>query len=392
MEKTTVQKPRLAVFAVMVSLFWMSLYSYQPILSVHSYGLGASTVLVGLIISAYGFTQMFCRIPIGLTSDRLGKRKPFVIAGCAVGVLAALGMGFAKDPVVFLLFRGVSGVAASFWVSFTVLFSSYYDPADAPGAMARVMLFSQCGRMLSMLAGGFVSENMGNSPTFMMAAIIGGVALVASLFITEVPPAKKEPQRFTTQLSVGLDRTLLIVSTLALLMQIIQWGATVGFTPKFAADIGCTPGQLGLFAGLAELGMILASLLNTRLLLKRFGPRPCVLVGIVINAIATILIALFAFDIPTLFVLQFMVGLGNGLAFPLLMGLAIQNIPGLNRGVAMGFYQSIYALGMFIGPNFTSLITENLSLRWGLGLTGATGFLTFAFAFLALKKKPGKAG
>lgn len=383
---TPEKKPRIAPFAIMVTLFWMSLYTYQPLLSPHSYSLGASTVLVGTILSSYGFTQMFLRIPIGLVSDRLGKRKPFVIMGCVITVISALGMGLSNDPIVFLIFRGLSGAAASTWVSFTVLFSSYYDPARAPQAMARVMMFNQFGRMVAMTIGGQASELLGDRASFFLAAALGSASVIAALFITESVAVQREPLKFTEQLKVGLDKNLLIVSGLALLVQIIQWGATNGFTPQYAVELGCTSAQLGILTSISVLGILTASFLNTRFLLEKWGARRCIITGAIINAVFTVFIPLFAHTIPVLFVLQFFVGLGNGLCFPLLMGLSIQNIPSEKRGVAMGFYQSIYALGMFIGPILTSFLINLFSLPISLICIGCSGFITATIALLILPK------
>jgi len=371
---TQEKKPRIIPFAIMVTLFWMSLYAYQPFLSPHSYSLGADTVFVGTILSSYGFTQMLLRVPIGLASDRIGKRKPFV------------SMGFADSPAALLIFRGLSGAAAGAWVSFTVLFSSYYDPAKAPQAMAKVMIFNELGRMTAMLLGGQASTLFGDRAAFFLAAILGSLALATSLFITEKAVNRQASVGLAEQLKVGLDRTLLIVSGLALLVQIIQWGATNGFTPQYAVKLGCTPAQLGILTSLSELGILTASILNTRILLDKWGARRCIITGAAINAAATACIPLFAHSIPALFAFQCLAGLGNGLCFPLLMGLSIQNIPGEKRGVAMGFYQSIYALGMFIGPIITSFLIKIFSLPVSLLCIGCSGFITAALAFFALPK------
>jgi len=45
-----------------------------------------------------------------------------------------------------------------------------------------------------------------------------------------------------------------------------------------------------------------------------------------------------------------------------LMGLAIKTVPEEKRATAMGFFQSIYALGMFGGPVFAGFAAE----FWGL--------------------------
>src|SRR6266508_903388 len=72
-------------------LFWLSLYFYVPILSVYAQSMGASLALVGVMLSAYGVMQLLLRIPTGVASDALRRRKPFVLAGVALTAAGALG-------------------------------------------------------------------------------------------------------------------------------------------------------------------------------------------------------------------------------------------------------------------------------------------------------------
>ena len=79
------------LFCVGTFFFWSSLYVYVPVLSVYARSKGASLTLAGLVVSAYGLTQLLTRIPIGFFSDVLGQRKPFVLVGfVAVSVITPI--------------------------------------------------------------------------------------------------------------------------------------------------------------------------------------------------------------------------------------------------------------------------------------------------------------
>src|SRR5450756_652018 len=113
-----------------MALYWSSMYVYVPTLSVYAENLGASLSLVGMIVAAYGFPQLIVRIPLGIWSDRIGLRKPFILAGVATSALAGLGLALSADPAWLVVWRGMSGVGGSAFVVFTVLFSSYFAPQD----------------------------------------------------------------------------------------------------------------------------------------------------------------------------------------------------------------------------------------------------------------------
>ena len=64
-----------------IFLFWFSMYTYPSFLSGYVQNvLGAGSVLVGMIVGSYGFVQMLLRIPLGICSDRVKKRRVFVQA------------------------------------------------------------------------------------------------------------------------------------------------------------------------------------------------------------------------------------------------------------------------------------------------------------------------
>ncbi|HEX2988005.1 MAG TPA: MFS transporter [Chloroflexota bacterium] len=99
-------------FSVVTTLYWSSMYIYVPTLSVHAENLGASVALVGMIVASYGFPQILVRIPMGIWSDRIGVRKPFILAGIAISTLAGLGLALTSDPALLVVWRAMSGVGA----------------------------------------------------------------------------------------------------------------------------------------------------------------------------------------------------------------------------------------------------------------------------------------
>jgi MFS family permease len=81
-----------------IYLFWFSLYLFVPILSVYARSVGASLSMVGLIVSSYGLTQLLVRIPIGMLSDHLGRRRPFVTAAFIIVVVSVVGLALSPNP------------------------------------------------------------------------------------------------------------------------------------------------------------------------------------------------------------------------------------------------------------------------------------------------------
>lgn len=82
------------LFCAATFFYWTALYLYVPVLPVYAQSLGASLSMVGIIIASYALPQFLLRIPIGVWSDALGRRKPFVAGGIVMASVGALGLGF----------------------------------------------------------------------------------------------------------------------------------------------------------------------------------------------------------------------------------------------------------------------------------------------------------
>ncbi|MFS8573399.1 MAG: MFS transporter, partial [Clostridia bacterium] len=150
-----------ALLMAAVACFWGALYLYVPILTPYAETLGASMTLLGLIVSSYGFSQLVLRIPVGIWSDRIGRRKPFIAAGYIAAVLAGLGLALSRGPYGVLAARTLSGVAATMWVVITVLFSSYFPPHRAGYAMSLINFATTLTQLAATLGGGLIAEAWG---------------------------------------------------------------------------------------------------------------------------------------------------------------------------------------------------------------------------------------
>jgi MFS family permease len=100
------------LFLATTSLYWICLYLYVPILAPFAEFRGAGLGLVGLVVSAYGIAQLLLRIPVGLLSDRLGRRKPFLLLGFLASSLSCVGFVLFESPWSMVGARFMSGISA----------------------------------------------------------------------------------------------------------------------------------------------------------------------------------------------------------------------------------------------------------------------------------------
>jgi MFS family permease len=342
-------------------LLWFSVYTYPSFLPAYAKSqLGAAPVMVGMIVGSYGFTQMLLRIPVGVISDALRRRTPFLILGMAASILSAVGLALVKTPVGALVFRSLAGVAVSTWVVHTALYSHLFSPEETMDAMGRQAAMQYGAQVVAMLLGGFLAQRIAPWAAF----LLGGLAAAAGLVVMSGVPEQEIHASATpgALLAVIRDKGLLVSTLLATVFQFAAWGTIFGFTVNWASEVvGLDASRLSLLSAT----LLLANTILSRFsgaVIRRFGALPTLVAGFLACAAASALTA-FSYGVAPLFTSQALYGVGMGLVLPVTVAGAIQNIAPEVRGAATGFYQSVYGAGMFLGPVLAGAIVSCAGYR-----------------------------
>ena len=362
-DKTTIRAYYVSMF-----LYWGALYVYSPILSVYAQSLGASFTTVGLVVGAYGFVQMWLRIPLGVWSDRLGRRLPFLYAGHFFNLVGCLGLAIAPTPIYLIAFRGVLGISAATWVAFTVLFASYFPPDQSPKAMGVVTAINGISLIVVNGAGGQIAQMWGMGATFYAGAVLAAIGLVATVPIKE-HRTHRQPPTFKQIWRIMTHPALMLIAAITALNHYTFWATTFGFIPVHAANLGASKFALGIIGVAALVPYTLTAPMNHHFA-ARLGENRTVFTGILVMAVTMFLVPLIH-NIPLLAVAQGASGFGRGLVYPLLMVLSIREISGEDRATAMGVFQAIYAIGMFLGPATAGAVADVAGLSGAFIIAGA---------------------
>ena len=374
-------RPRLiGLYVVVTFLYWISLYLYIPTLPTYAESKSESLALVGIILAQYGLWQAIARLPVGIASDWLGRRKPFIAAGLFLSGLAAYVMGTAGSAGGLLVGRAITGLAAATWVPLTVVFSSLFPADEAVRATSILTVVGSAGQVLATSTTGTLNEWGGYPLAFFLAAGFAGLGIVALLPARETARPRQRP-------SVGgigrlfVRRDVMLPALLSAVGQYATWAVPFGFLPILARQLGATDvtqsGLVSLHIGVFTLGGLVAATLS-----NRFGARRMVYAGFVMLAAGSAGAAL-APALPYVFVVQFFLGLGLGISYPVLMGLSIRNVDDAQRSTAMGLHQAVYAVGMFAGPWLSGILADAVGLRPMLGITAA-GCLALSLILIRL--------
>ena len=99
--------------ALIFALRMLGLFLVLPVfaLEARKYPGGNDPALVGLAMGIYGLTQAFLQLPLGLASDRLG-RKRVIVAGLLVFAAGSLVAALADSITGLLVGRALQGAGA----------------------------------------------------------------------------------------------------------------------------------------------------------------------------------------------------------------------------------------------------------------------------------------
>ena len=180
---TKAERRGVSVLGGIFSLRMFGLFLVLPVLALYADGLaGATPMLMGLALGAYGLTQAILQIPYGLASDRLG-RKPVIAFGLVVFALGSVLAANANTIGWMIAGRALQGAGAiaAVVLAFT---ADLTREEQRPKAMAFLGVSIGLAFMLALMVGPLLAGWIGVRGLFWVTA---GLALAAILLLGIAP-------------------------------------------------------------------------------------------------------------------------------------------------------------------------------------------------------------
>lgn len=363
------------LFIVVSFLLWFPQFMYVPILSPYMESIGAQYSFIGIVLSSYGITQLLCRLPIGIFSDLLKLRKPFIILGMLASMTSCLIFLFTDSLGLILAARALAGVSAASWVAFTVLYPGYFAPNEVHRAMGSISFIVVLAQFLGMAFSGYIVDVWGWKAPFWIGVSFSVLGVILSIFVYE-PKEKitREPMKVKELVSVMKEPSLLKVAVLSIIAHSIIFSTMFGFTSNYALQIGFEASELTFIVFAFMIPHAIATLFMGRVLVPLLGEWRSLKWAFFMAAVITLVMPLVQTK-GLLLVVQMISGFSLGLIFPLLLGMSIDKIVPEKRATAMGAYQALYAIGIFGGPFFAGLFNSLMGIKAGFYFVGVLGMV-----------------
>ncbi|WP_068547781.1 MFS transporter [Thalassotalea crassostreae] len=178
----SIEKRASLSLATVFGMRMIGLFMILPVFAIYGVGLeGYSPIWLGLAIGAYGFTQALLQIPMGILSDKFG-RKPVIISGLIIFCLGSIIAAVADSVYMVVIGRAIQGMGAI--ASATLALAADLSREEQrPKVMATIGMFIGLSFAAAMVLGPLVAASYGLSGLFFLTAIFAFVGIFIVLFI-----------------------------------------------------------------------------------------------------------------------------------------------------------------------------------------------------------------
>lgn len=333
--------------------------------------LGLTNTQFGLAAGGLAVTWAASSFLVGRWSDRVGRRKPFLLAAAVLFSLASMASGLAGGFVSLLLLRLLMGLAEG--PTPTLNFALIFDASQPSRIGFNTGLYNLAAGLFGLILSPVVlvawAEQFGWRSAFVFAGVPGLImAVLIAFFVREerpLPGRTQERADAAGRRPAPLLNTLRQPNVLACVgvsaLSFGGIGSTIAFLPLYMTkELGKSPQEAAVLSLVYSVLAIALSMIGPALS-DRFGRKPITTIGMAAGVLMPLGCLLYpqpvAFGVLGL---SMLVGLVGGLPLITIPG---ESVAPADRGVAMGI---VVGLGEVLGVFGVSAAAGVAADRWGL--------------------------
>lgn len=335
--------------------YFLSLGILVPAVPLYVAGpLRGGEVAVGLAVGIFSVSGFLFRPWAGRLGDRRGRR-PIIVGGAALVAVSVLGYFLADTAPAIVALRFLTGIGEAFF--FVGAASAIADLAPEQRRGEALSLFSlalYAGIGLGPIFGEAAVEALGFGAAWLGAAVLAAVAGLLGLAAPET--------RAHGQDQVADQR---LIHRAGIRPGVILWANLVAmagffaFLPLYAPEAGLEGSRL-IF--LLFSAVVIAVRSAGARIPDRIGPRRASLGALISTAVGMLVLAVWP-GVGGVVTGTVVLAVGQALAFPALMTLAMRGVPGSERGSLVGTFTAFVEVAFGLGPVFLGFVAEGFGFR-----------------------------
>lgn len=338
--------------ALIFALRMLGLFMVLPVFALEArrYPGGDDPALVGLAMGIYGLTQAVLQLPLGMASDRFGRKRVIVI-GLLVFAAGSLVAALADSVMGLLAGRALQG-AGAVSAAVTALLADQTRDGVRTKAMALVGMSIGLMFAVALVAAPLLTAAVGLSGLFGLtfALALGGIALV--LWVVPPEPARHASESGGRLADVWRHADLLRLNLGVFALHTVQMAMWVA-VPAMLVQAGLAKG-LHWQVYLPALVLSILAMGGLFAMERRGRLRAALLLSIALivavqAALALLVASGFHPSILGLGALLFVFFCGFNMLEATQPSLVSRMAPASLRGAALGAYNTLQSLGLFAG-------------------------------------------
>ncbi|RJQ46052.1 MAG: MFS transporter [Gammaproteobacteria bacterium] len=350
---TAAERRATAALAGIYALRMLGLFLILPVFALYAreHLAGATPILIGLAIGAYGLTQALLQIPFGMLSDRFG-RKPVIIGGLLVFALGSVVAALSDSIAGVIIGRALQGSGA-IAAAVMALAADLTRDEQRTKVMAAIGTTIGLSFALALVMGPVLDNWIGVPGIFWLTAVLalGGIALLR-LGVPQPVESRfhRETEAAPGQMKAVLSNPALLRLNGGVLILHLLLTASFVALPFALNDVaGLVPGRhwhVYLPVVLLAMAVMVPFVLVAE---KKRRMKEVFLAAIVLLVVAEAGLGVFHQSAWVIGVLLFVFFTGFNVLEATLPSWISKIAPAANRGTAMGAFSTAQFIGAFLG-------------------------------------------
>ena len=329
----------------------LGLFMVLPVMSLYFEGYHQSSAfLLGLALGIYGLTQAIFQIPLGLLSDKIGRR-PVILGGLLFFILGSVVAATADSAIGVIIGRALQGMGA-IASTLMALVTDLTAEQNRTKAMASIGGSIGISFAIAMVLGPVVASSFGMAGIFWLTALLGLIG--AAIVLKAIPKTfsmrrNRETQTDLQQLGgLFLEPSLMRLNIGIFFLHLTLMAAFVVIPTVLVNQLSIDPDQLW-WVYLSLLGGGFIAMLPAMIFAEKCKAQKKTFV----SAVGLMTIAMFVLGTTkssvTIVLMLFVYFAAFNLLEASLPSWLSKVCPVGNRGTAMGIYSSCQFSGTFAG-------------------------------------------